>query len=136
MLKYFLSSAILLTTVKADGIPHRKEFTVKIKGKLVCDGEPASGSIVLADEDFFWDDLLNFTKTANVMDGAFEIEGYEKGWTKFDPILYVLHHCGDEFNPVRSEFPIDKKYVFVSNDEKKMIVEAVFELRNSTVIYA
>uniref|UniRef100_A0AAF5CTE2 U1-type domain-containing protein n=1 Tax=Strongyloides stercoralis TaxID=6248 RepID=A0AAF5CTE2_STRER len=78
------------------------------KGKLICEGKPASGVLVkLWDEDDLpgdSDDLLGSVKT-NAR-GEFEVKGHTDEFTPIDVKLNIYHDCNDGLKPCQRKFTI------------------------------
>ncbi|CAD5213983.1 unnamed protein product [Bursaphelenchus okinawaensis] len=129
---YLIKNALLKHRSKSEVLPFRDSYIIKVRGQLLCHGRPASGDITLVDQDLFFDDRLAFTKAVDVMNGTFEIEGKEEGWSKFEPLLFVVHLCDSE-EPIKKEFNLDQNYVYELEDPPncvKFVYENTFELAN------
>ncbi|CAD5219355.1 unnamed protein product [Bursaphelenchus xylophilus] len=133
MLNYFLSLTFtgLVAAEYLDFTP--RNYDVRATGTLYCEdtSETHKASIILADIDFLYDDILNWTVAGK--DGKFDIYGTEWGFTKFEPVLYIAHHCGDWKNILQSRVVLDQKYVFYKSDEFKLVFNESIDLYNNNI---
>ncbi|KAF8382280.1 ttr-28 [Pristionchus pacificus] len=77
----------------AAALPWGSLQSAAVKGKLMCNGKPASDvKVKLYDVDTFDpDDLM--AEGVSSSDGTFKLSGSEKESTKIDPKLNVYHKC-------------------------------------------
>ncbi|KAK6113571.1 Uncharacterized protein BM_BM17473 [Brugia malayi] len=70
------------------------EQSVAVKGKLLCNGEPAANiKVKLYDVDVGLDDLMAQGRTDK--NGEFSLNGTETEITPIDPKLNIYHNCND-----------------------------------------
>ncbi|VDM96019.1 unnamed protein product [Thelazia callipaeda] len=88
------------------GIVGRAQST-GIRGRLLCNGKPASRVLVkLYDDDrgLDMDDFMGETKTNS--QGDFELQGYIHEFTPIDPKMNIYHDCNDEWKPCQRKISI------------------------------
>ncbi|KAI6224257.1 Transthyretin-like protein 5 [Aphelenchoides fujianensis] len=120
-----LTAAVLALLVVGSSALIGKDQSVGVKGKLTCNGKPASGVLVkLWDDDsgIDTDDLLGKTKTDS--DGHFETHGYTDEILNIDPnpfykpLLFPrfsFHDCHDEPKPCQRKITTTIPDSYISN---------------------
>ncbi|CEF68897.1 Transthyretin-like family-containing protein [Strongyloides ratti] len=114
ILKYFL---LIIIFVNFGNSLIGRTQSVGIKGRLLCDGKPASKVLVkLWDEDDVpgdADDLLASMKTD--AQGNFDLKGYTDEIGPIDPKLNIFHDCNDGLKPCQRKFTIKIPSSYISS---------------------
>ncbi|CCD69940.1 Transthyretin-like family protein [Caenorhabditis elegans] len=104
-----------------------------VRGKLICDGRPASGVLVkLWDKDTLdSDDLLDSGTTDG--NGDFHLAGWTKEYTPIDVKLNIYHDCNDGIKPCQRKFGIKIPDSYTSSGKvpKKVYDAGVIQLAGS-----
>ncbi|EPB69005.1 Transthyretin-like family protein [Ancylostoma ceylanicum] len=102
--------------------------SVGVKGKLVCDGEPATGvKVKLYERELFFDRKLDQAKTDT--NGTFELWGSAREITKIDPQLNIYHKCnytGSCYKKISMKVP--SKYIVKGKDVDVDNVDNYFDI--------
>ncbi|CAB3399165.1 unnamed protein product [Caenorhabditis bovis] len=107
-----------------------RDQSAAVRGRLVCDGRPASGVLVkLWDVDRTdSDDLMDSGNTDN--NGEFYLAGWTKEYTTIDPKLTIYHDCNDGIKPCQRKFGImlPDSYVSHGKNPKKVYDAGTIQL--------
>uniref|UniRef100_A0A0K0F8W8 Transthyretin-like family protein n=1 Tax=Strongyloides venezuelensis TaxID=75913 RepID=A0A0K0F8W8_STRVS len=122
---------LFIFDISINGLGLGRKQTAGAKGKLVCDGKPATGILVkLYDDDrgIDADDLMAKGKTDG--SGFFELSGYTHEMTTIDPKVNIYHDCNDGFMPCQRKFTIyiPDDYVFSGEHPTKYYDMGTLEL--------
>ncbi|PAV88141.1 hypothetical protein WR25_17752 [Diploscapter pachys] len=131
----FLILALFVGSASAINIFGRTQ-SAGIRGKLVCDGKPASGvKVRLMESDnsigfgvLDTDDVMGSGKTDS--DGNYVISGTNKEITGIEPYLAIYHDCNDGIKPCQRTFRIGipSSYVTSGSSPKKTFDAGQLEL--------
>ncbi|CAJ0594869.1 unnamed protein product [Cylicocyclus nassatus] len=94
----------------------RRMQTVGVKGKFLCNREPATGvRIKLYDKGIFIDTMLDEVGLDNT--GSFKISGSAKLWIKMNPRLDIYHRC-DYKGACYKKFTMEIPKAYIADGEK------------------
>ncbi|CAP29470.1 Protein CBR-TTR-2 [Caenorhabditis briggsae] len=135
MAKFVFLSLLLVGSVASLDLIGRTQ-SAAVKGKLVCEGKPASGvKVKLMESDNsvgigFLDSDDKMASGKADSSGGFNLSGSTKELTGIEPYLAVFHDCKDGITPCQRVFRVNipKSYTNSGSSAKKTYDAGVIEL--------
>ncbi|KAF1761292.1 hypothetical protein GCK72_009548 [Caenorhabditis remanei] len=135
MAKFVFLGLLLVGSVASLDLIGRTQ-SAAVKGKLMCEGKPASGvkvKLMESDNSFapgFLDSDDKMASGKSDSSGGFNLSGTSKELTGIEPYLAVFHDCKDGITPCQRVYRVNipKSYTNSGSSAKKTYDAGVIEL--------